>query len=307
MTKNTGSLPSQVLLDIFIRPQQEMALIGITMLWGGTFFIIHSALSYCGPMQFVCLRFAIAGLMALVLFRRRMHRITRTEVFAGLLTGGTMCLGYGLQTTGLQSISSSQSAFITALYVPTVPLLQWVLQCRRPGIYRLAGVVLSFAGLILLTGGEAHGINISKGEIATLIAAVAMAVEILLISYFARRVDARRLTTIQLLATSLFAGLMMPITGEHAAAHFWLWVPSAVGLGLATTLIQLVINWAQKTVPALRATLIYASEPVWGGLFGRLAGDRLPPPALIGAVLIVTGLIVSEIKPNKTSADQSIL
>jgi hypothetical protein len=37
---------------------------------------------------------------------------------------------------------------------------------------------------------------------------------------------------------------------------------------------------------------------VWGGVVGRLAGDRLPGLAIAGAVLIVAGVLVSELKPR---------
>lgn len=40
--------------------------------------------------------------------------------------GIAIALGYSLQTQGLQFIPSSKSAFITAMYVPLVPLLQWL-------------------------------------------------------------------------------------------------------------------------------------------------------------------------------------
>jgi hypothetical protein len=33
------------------------------------------------------------------------------------------------------------------------------------------------------------------------------------------------------------------------------------------------MNWAQRSVSPTRATLIYTGEPVWAGIFGRLAGD----------------------------------
>ena len=56
------------------------------------------------------------------------------------------------------------------------------------------------------------------------------------------------------------------------------------------------MNWAQKSVSPTRATVIYAGEPVWGGIVGRLAGDRLPALALAGAALIVAGVLASEIK-----------
>ena len=92
----------------------------------------------------------------------------------------------------------------------------------------------------------------------------------------------------------------MLVTGEPAPAdHLDLALALAAGLGLATAVIQLTMNWAQRSVSPTRATLIYASEPVWGGFFGRLTGDRLPLPALIGAACIVTGVLVSEWKRKK--------
>ncbi|MNT09827.1 EamA-like transporter family protein [compost metagenome] len=55
------------------------------------------------------------------------------------------------------------------------------------------------------------------------------------------------------------------------------------------------MNWAQKTVSATRATLIYTLEPVWAGLFGRIAGERLSSLGLVGAGLILLSVLVSEI------------
>ncbi len=73
---------------------------------------------------------------------------------------------------------------------------------------------------------------------------------------------------------------------------------AAVGLGAASCLIQVTMNWAQQSVSPTRATVIYAGEPVWGGIVGRLAGDRLPGLAIAGAVLIVAGVLVSELRPR---------
>ncbi len=56
------------------------------------------------------------------------------------------------------------------------------------------------------------------------------------------------------------------------------------------------MNWAQRSVSPTRATVIYTGEPVWAGIFGRLAGERLPLLALVGAAFIVAGVLVSELK-----------
>src|SRR5690606_8605477 len=76
----------------------------------------------------------------------------------------------------------------------------------------------------------------------------------------------------------------------------WFLLCSALGLGAASAAIQVAMNWAQKSVSPTRATLIYAGEPVWAGIVGRIAGERLPAIALVGAGLIVAAVIVSELK-----------
>ena len=83
----------------------------------------------------------------------------------------------------------------------------------------------------------------------------------------------------------------MPVAGEEIPEFSWYVLLSACGLGLSTALIQSVMVWAQKTVPPSRATLIYTGEPVWGGIFGYLAGERLSPSALLGCGLVVSGLL----------------
>ena len=66
--------------------------------------------------------------------------------------------------------------------------------------------------------------------------------------------------------------------------------------GLASAIIQVTMNWAQRSVSPTRATVIYAGEPVWAGLVGRIAGERLPGVALLGCALIVLGVLVSEMR-----------
>lgn len=278
--------------------RQELALIVITMIWGGTFLAVHIAMQYSGPLFFVGLRFVIAGLATLVVFRKSMTGVNRHEILAGCAIGIAIFLGYGMQTWGLQTITSSQSAFISALYVPIVPLLQWIVLRKPPHVMSWVGVTLAFIGLTLLAGPDAGSIGLSEGEIVTLLSAVAIAAEIILIGHFANSVDSRRVTAIQLVVAGIVSLIMMPVVGEGIPPFSWVWVIGAIALGLASALIQLTMNWAQKSVSPTRATVIYAGEPVWGGVVGRLAGDRLPALALLGATFILAGVLASELRPT---------
>ncbi|WP_445500928.1 DMT family transporter [Microvirga sp. G4-2] len=280
----------------FTLSRSEAVLVFVTMIWGATFLTVQTALSVSGPLFFVGLRFGTAALMMAIIAAPVLRGLTWKEIKAGVMIGIAIFFGYTLQTYGLQYIPSSKSAFITALYVPIVPLLQWLVLKKPPSIMAWTGIAFAFVGLALLAGPDGTSIGLGLGELLTLLCAVAISAEIILIGGFAGKVDARRVTVVQLATTSLLAlGLMAPL-GEPLPEPSWLLILSAVGLGLASAGIQLAMNWAQKTVSPTRATVIYAGEPVWAGIVGRLYGERLPAAALIGAALIVAGVIVSEMK-----------
>lgn len=288
----------------FFFSKSEAVLIVITVIWGATFLTVQNALAVSGPLFFVGLRFGTAALLMGLFAAPVLRGLTWHEARAGIFIGICIFLGYTLQTYGLQTIPSSKSAFITALYVPIVPLLQWFVLRRPPGLMSWLGIALAFGGLVLLAGPDGTSIGLGIGEVLTLISAIAIAAEIILIGGYAGRVDVRRVTVVQLATASLLAfGGMVPM-GEPIPAMSNLLVASAVGLGIASAGIQLAMNWAQKTVSPTRATVIYAGEPVWAGIVGRLAGERLPAAALIGAALIVAGVIVSELKPPRWAKER---
>jgi drug/metabolite transporter (DMT)-like permease len=271
----------------------EAALVAVTMVWGSTFLVVQNALSVSGPFFFVGLRFALASLILSLFAGRSLLRITRGELKAGMAIGSAIALGYSLQTIGLTTILSSKSAFITALYVPFVPLIQWLVWRRAPDAAAWTGIAMAFAGLILLAGPDGASGSFGWGEMATVLCAAAFACEILLIGAFAGRVDIRRATAAQLGWASILAFAAMIPAGESIPPFSWLLVASAGGLALASAAVQVSMNWAQKTVPATRATIIYSGEPVWAGIFGRLAGEVLLPRAIAGAALIVAAIVVS--------------
>jgi len=281
-----------------IKPQ-EAVLIFITMIWGGTFLAVQHAMQVSGPFFFVGLRFAAATLVLTLFSLRVLRGLTWYELKAGMLIGVSIMYGYGLQTMGLQTITSSQSAFITAMYVPIVPLLQWLVLGRFPGIMSWIGILLAFTGLMLLAAPSSADMTLSLGEILTLVGTLGMAAEIILIGAYAGKVNIRRVTIVQLATASLASFLMMAPTGESPAAYSDQLLYSAIGLGLASAMIQLTMNWAQRSVSPTRATVIYAGEPVWAGIVGRIAGERLPGVALLGGALIVVGVLVSELRVRR--------
>lgn len=123
--------------------------------------------------------------------------------------------------------------------------------------------------------------------------------QIILISAWAGKVDVRRVTVVQLATASIVAFIAMGPAGETVPPMSTGLLVVALGLGIFSAIIQVTMNWAQRSVSPTRATVIYTGEPVWAGIFGRLAGERLPLLALLGAAFIIVGVLVSELKFKK--------
>ena len=214
-----------------------------------------------------------------------------------------MFASYAFQTFGLLYTTSSKSGFITGLYVPFVPLFAFFLFRQRLSFGTLLGVALSLAGLFLLSLGNTLTFTFGPGELLTLTCALIFALQIIAVGVFASRVKAANIAIVQLATTSLFNLLAIPFAHETLVSlplPFWL---AALFMGIGDmAFCYLTMNWAQQFVSSTRATLIYALEPVWAGLFGYLAGQTLSIPAWIGCACIFLGMIAGSLRFRKSGS-----
>jgi len=264
-----------------------------TIVWGGSFLVTRRGIAHASPLIFIALRFAVAAVAIQLLTRPRMASATRPEWRAGLILGAGMLGIYGFQGFGMLTVESGRTAFISALYVPLVPLMQLALLRRLPPTGVWIGIGVAFAGLVLLAGPQSGTSAPPAGEALVLAAAVCAAGEILLIGHVAPQCDPRRLAVIECLVVAALAFALSRTRGEPWPATDATWIVPAVALGLASAFLQIAVNWAQRTVPPARATLIYALEPVWAGIVGALAGEQMDRMQIAGAALIVLALVIS--------------
>jgi len=104
------------------RLSATLALLGITAMWGSTFFLIRDLLVRVPTLDFLAVRFAIASVALLVVAPRAVARLSpasrRSAVVLGLLYGVAQIL----QTAGLAHTPASVSGFITGMYVVLTPV-----------------------------------------------------------------------------------------------------------------------------------------------------------------------------------------
>ncbi len=284
-----------------IRPawQADAALVLIALIWGATFVLVKEALEDVSTLLFLALRFTLASAALAVGFRARGPlQLERRVLRAGVATGLCLFSGYLFQTFGLRYTTPSKSAFITALYVVLVPLLAAAAGRSRARPSEWVGAATATCGLALLTL-EGSSLRVGMGDGLTLVCAVAFAAHILAVGHYAPRVRVGELSFVQI-GTAAALALAGCWWAEPVRLRWSLRVIAAVAVTglLATALAFTVQVWAQRRTTPTRTALIFALEPVFAWLTSYLvAGEVLSARAAAGAMLILAGVLLVELKP----------
>jgi len=291
----------------------HLLLVGVVLVWGATFPVVKAALAYATPLAFNLTRMALAALVLAAInhasLRGLFRRAGRPALAYGLAAGLFMALGYQLQTVGLKYTTPSKSGFITGLVVVLVPLLSAVPGIAhngdpKPGWAAFAGAGLAFLGLAMLTIPAGSGADVVRGlglgEWLTLGCAVAFAFHLLTLARAATKVGARTLGTLQVGFCALAMLVTLPL-GGRPVLHLNATVIAALAITalLGTAVAFTVQSYAQQRLPATHTALILTLEPVFAWLASLLfLGERLGPRSLLGAGLILAGILLAELGPK---------
>jgi drug/metabolite transporter (DMT)-like permease len=270
-----------------------IALIAVTAVWGVTFVQVKDAVEIYPLYAFLAVRYAIATGVLGAVGALRVRTLGRGGFAAGAMLGALLGVGIGLQTAGLERTTVSSTGFITGLYVVLTPLFGLALFRTRVGLEVWLGIVLSVAGLAMLSGVHVGSTN---GDLLVLASSAAQALQILMVERYANRYDAVALTLVEL-ATCLAGFLVLALArGELALPRGWtVWGALVVTGVFASALAYLIQVWAQRQLSAARIALVFSLETVFAGLFGFwLSGDRLGWLGWGGCAAILGGIVLAE-------------
>lgn len=287
----------------------HLLLLAVVMVWGSTFVVVKDALSGISPLLFNLLRMSLAAVCLGLLYHRHIGRIDRSALIYGAVAGLFLATGYQFQTTGLRLTTPSKSAFITGMTVIFVPLLLGFPKLRPPGTHAprwnaFAGAVLAFAGIVLLTAPKNGSLSlrsINEGDLLTLACALGFACHVLALSHFSPRMRFEQLALLQVTFAAVFMAVSMPLF-ERPFVHWSRSVVLALLIAavLATALAFTVQSWAQQILPATHTALLFTLEPVFAWLTSWIVlGERLGLRSGVGALLILTGICVTELHPSR--------
>jgi drug/metabolite transporter (DMT)-like permease len=276
----------------------EVALVGIAAVWGLTFTMVQDAIAILPTLAFLAYRFTLATAIVTPVFWRRLRRLPRSGLRAGVVMGVFLTLGYIFQTLGLEHTSPSDAGFITGLFVVLTPVLGAVFLGQRISGIAWAAAAVSALGLYLLSG--AGGDFSLRGDGLVFVAAVSFACHILATGRAAGTYDTGALLVVQLGIAGGACLLLAAVTGDlEVPRGATVWSALLVTAVFASALGFFVQTYAQQHAPPARTALILASEPAFAGLFGYLLNDdRLTAVAWLGAGLIMAAIIAVELIPR---------
>jgi drug/metabolite transporter (DMT)-like permease len=280
--------------------QADLLLIAATAVWGVSFVVVKRALASSTPLAFLAVRFALAtlALAPLISFRTR---FTRDELRAGLILTALLASGFAAQAVGLQYTTPARSAFIVALSSVLAPVVALLVLRQRPHWPVLVAVAIAGIGIYFLTAPDAGGLN--RGDVWTLLTAVVFGGHIVAVAELSQRHDARRLVWLQMAGTTVAAGIAAPLLEPmHIAASTGV-IAALVFTGVIATAAALVWQMrAQREMTSARAALLLCFEPVFATLASWIWwGERLSGAQWIGAILILGGMLLAELRMQEAS------
>jgi len=310
--------------------------IGLVVVAGASFASgsIFATLSYAEGLDWLTLlgwRFLIgAGLawiwVALSPTRRASVRgLSRRQLAVTLALGAIYTGNAGTYYAGIETIPASLAGVIVYIYPVFVALLSLRFATRLPGRRPWFALVLAVVGIVLALGGVGVSADLPVGGILLILSSAAIySVWIVLSARLSgeRRDrlgsdvpanapaarDAAGTTAVMMSATAVVFAAMAAVAGEPLDPRV---VPTAawpylLGIGLLASFLAIQTLYAgARRIGAAQAALVSTIEPVFIVVLSFLILDQtLAPIQLVGAGLILIGVIIAQTAPRPRGAPE---
>lgn len=269
-------------------------------LWSTGFLGAKLGLPHAEPLHFLLIRFAVViALLTLAAAAVRAPWPTRPADIARIGLVGILLHG-GYLGGVFVAISLGIPPAVAALIVGVQPLLTAALGrvYLREHLRRITwiGLVLGFAGVVLVVGGRAETDGISgAGVAAALVALLAITAGTLYQKRHGAHMNLLSGSAVQFIAAALVTlppALLLETgridwTGEFVFAVLWLAIVLSIG---AISLLHLLIR---RGAAAKVASLFYLTPSVTAVLAWLLFGDSLSAIAIAGFVVTAAGVALA--------------
>ncbi len=201
-------------------------------------------------------------------------------------------------------LTSVANAVLLANLAPIfVTLAAWLLWRQRPSIPFLAGLTAALTGVALMVGGDFSGSSSRAllGDALGVITALFYAAYQVTVKKLRGTVNTARIMAVSSVVT---AAILLPIALLSGEVFFPVtmtgWV-KVLGLALISQVAgQSLIAYALAHLPATLSSVGLLLQPVMAGMFAWiLLGETLGAAAMVGAVLVLSGIRIATQADNR--------
>ncbi|MEV7845294.1 DMT family transporter [Streptomyces cyaneofuscatus] len=274
----------------------------LAFLWGGSFTFIKVSLDGLTPGQLVLSRLVLgaAVLLAIVAFRKiGLPRSAGVwgHVAAAALFGNVipfLLLSYGEQTTG----AGIAGVLIGATPLLTLTIAAAALPTERATRRKVLGLLIGFAGVVVLIGPWTDALGSFGGQLACLGAALSYACGFVYVRKFLSPLGLAPMAAAasQLLAATVLQAVVTPFLTWHTPEFTLKVTLSIVALGLFSTGLAYVLYFRLiGDVGATTASAVNYVVPVASVLIGVVAlGESVTWNLLVGGLVVLAGVAYAE-------------
>lgn len=276
-------------------------LVGLSVLWGGSFFFIDVAVRTIQPFTLVLLRVTLAAAVLILLLRLRGEPLRPSRgmiggfLFMGLINN---VVPFSLLAWGQTQIGAGLASILNATTPIWGALLAHLFTTdEKLTPARAAGVLIGFGGVVVMIG---PGLLDELGAaVLAQLACIGAAFAYGVAGVYGRRFRRLGISPMTVSAGQLAASALLLLPVAFLAESPWraaapapeAWA-SVIALALFSTTFAYVLYFRLiATAGATNALLVTLLVPVTAILLGvTLLGERLDPRALAGMGLIAIGL-----------------
>ena len=285
----------------------------MALVWGSAFVAQAHGTESLGSFTFTGIRFLLGACVITPLVLRDLRLISRRPVKPGrgdfigvLMLGLLLALGAVFQQIGITGTTVTNAGFLTALYVPLVPLISWLVMQVRPHWSVWPASIGCLLGTWMLSG--AGALSLSVGDAWVIASSLFWALHVIFVGRVAERLDAPFLVAfgqflVAGVACMVWAGFTETISlAAIREATLPILYTGIISVGFAYT-GQVV---GQRYADAADAAIILSAETLFAALFGfLLMGDRLSSTGIAGCVVIFVCIIAVQLLPLMGSKKQA--
>jgi drug/metabolite transporter (DMT)-like permease len=280
------------------QPLLALAVSATIVLWASAFVAIRSATRWFGPAELAFFRFAIASLAFLLWapFARKAWP-NRHDLLVLLGAGGLGIAAYNvLLNAGERRVDAGTAAILVNTGPLWVAVFALVFLGERAGPRLLLGMLVSFSGVWILSGGAAVR---APGGALILLAAVAQATQFVLQRPLLGRLDPALATACAIWAGTLF---LLPVAPSLAGQLTDVSTRSILVVAYLAlfpgALAYFAWGYALARVEAASlARTLYLVPLVTIALSWTLLGERPPARALPGGAFAIAGALIGRQRP----------